>query len=375
MSNTKRRVRHLKSASTRATLNRRSAGARAAKAASAQATPPTEASDASARTGARFIVIERTERDLQALDVAPPCPFAVVEAETRQVPENFFGRAWQGHHATRESAEAEADRLNTLAGQFLASTEPVIAPVSTAPIGVPGPVLGDRPTAWAAELLAPTQEMPVITGEDPDPLQLPGAVRLRAAVDEIAHRPEGADSPGIVGTDEERSAAHAQATSGATSRRREAADDTAPRTVQLPRIVDALHANPGSGPVSAVIPGLRRAAIHEIRHGEQVACTDGSWRTTAGGSLRDGLAVLVMDDLTEHAFNPALQFWVRNAPTATDLAGLYRPPCPNGCFRTQADLHLCTCNFGCGCAPHPASVLRRPSDADTRELRLAGAVA
>lgn len=376
MSNTKRRVRHLKSASTRAALNRRSAGARAAKAASAQATAPVEPSDASARTGARFIVIERTESDLHELQTAPGLPFAVVEAETRQVPENFFGRAWQGHHTTRESAQVEADKLNALAGQFLASTEPVIAPISPAPIGVPGPVLGDRPTAWAAELLAPTQEMPAITGEDPDPLQLPGAVRLRAAVDEIAHRPETPASPGIVETSDEHAAAFAEARSGANGRRRVPVDDTTQRTVQLPRIVDALHADRSDGPSSAVIPGLRRAAIHEIRHGEQVACTDGSWRTTAGGSLRDGLAVLVMDDLTEHVFHDTtLRFWVRNAPTASDLAGLYRPPCPNGCFRTQADFHLCTCNFGCGCAPHPASVLRRRDLADTRELHLAGAVA
>lgn len=385
MSSTKRRVRHLKSTSTRAALNRRSAGARAAKATSTQATAPVEPSDASVRAGARFIVIERTESDLREQETELACPFAVVEAETRQTPENFFGRSWQGYHATRESAQAEAQELNALAGQFLASTEPVIAPTKAeptmpAPMGVPGPVLGDKPTAWAAELLAPTQEMPAVTDDDPDPLELPGTTTLRAAVGEITHRPEPAVPPelsGPVETAEARDAAAFDARISAGNRRLlPGDDDRAARTTQLPRISDAMHAGPAEGISSPVIPGLRRAAIHEIRHGEQVACTDGSWRTTAGGSLRDGVAVLVMEDLTEHVFHDTtLRFWVRTAPTATALAGLHRPPCPNGCFRTQADFQLCTCNFGCGCAPHPASVLRRGDLVDTRELHLAGAVA
>lgn len=380
MSNTKRRVRHLKSASTRATLKRRAAGARAAKAVSAQATPPAEPSDASARTGARFIVIERTDRDLHEREAEPGRPFAVVEAETQQSPENFFGRDWQGSHATRESAQAEAAQLNELAGRFLTATDPVIAPVSPTPMGVPGPVLGDKATVWAAELLAPTQEMPVITDDDPDPLELPGTGALRAAVDEITHRPEPTVPPDVSGsveTAEARDAAASDARISAGDPRLLPGDeDRSARTTQLPRISDVMHAGPAEGRSSAVIPGLRGVLIHEIRHGEQVACTDGSWRTTAGGSLRDGVAVLVMEDLTEHVFNDATQrFWVRSAPTAAEPAGLYRPPCPNGCFRTQADFRLCTCNWGCGCAPHPAPVLRRRADADTRELHLAGAVA
>jgi len=411
VSNTKRRVRALKSASTRAARERRAAGARLAKAASAQATPASAATEASARAGARFIVIERTGSDRR--EAEPGCPFMVVEAATTQVPENFFGRDWIGYHSTRELADIEANELNALAGHFLVTTQPVIGPSAAPVMADLKSVLGSKATAWAAELLAPTQEMPAIPAEDDEPSRLPGAENLRAVVDEIAHRPQ---APAGQSTGERyahilRAAGWEPPASGAKldgpsarvleeSFRKdiESADgpadaprgpvdgggrqehrDIAQRTLQLPRITDTVHTSrPGrDSHASPIIPGLRRALIYEILAGQQVLCTDGSWRTTAGGSLRDGAGILVMADLTEHAVDADVRFWVRAQPTASAAAGLHhRPACPNGCFRTQADYRLCTCNWGCGCSPHPAPRATTAHTAtDTRELHLTGAVA
>jgi hypothetical protein len=408
VSNTKRRTRRLRSAAARATVKRRTAGARAAAALSAQASETAAVPEASARAGARFIVIERTGRGRQ--DDESDRPFMVVEAETRQIPENFFGRDWTGLHSTRESADAEAGELNALAGHFLVATEPVVDRIAPAPVMADlAPVLGKRATAWESLVLAPTAEMPVISDEDDEPSRLPGAENLRAVVDEIAHRPH---APAGQSTGERyahvlRAAGWEPPASGAKlddlsarafeegfGKDTESADgpaadsprgpvdggrwrehrDIAQHTLQLPRITDAVHTSrPGrDSPASPIIPGLHRALIHEIRAGEQVLCTDGSWRTTAGGSLREGVAILVMADLTEHAFNADLRFWVRPQPPAAAAGLHHRPTCPNGCFRTQADYRLCTCNWGCGCSPHPP---QRPARTDTREFLLAGAVA
>lgn len=414
MSNTNRRARTARSNGARVNAQRRTTTAdtnqKDAATASPQATEPQVLVDAPVHTTARFSVIERSApRDLK-----PDCPFAVVETETDQVPENWFGQSQRGYHRTRESAEAEADELNELAERFIPAAGPgtiavllltplpvdstgldpsaesgngdeaasmladtftsgVLGAPPSGPIDAPGPMLGESRTAWEQELLTSTNELPAITDDT-----APAAMPTPTDTDEAA-----GTAPDDKVKDDDASAADNQPADALTVAEAAGNDDAS--TVQLPRIIDALRAEatPTRRPVGRHAQDSRRRvgdpspikpkAPQQINPGQQVLCSDGSWHTVANAGIHDGTAVLLIEDGTEHAYTGSVQFWVRNIPSWRAPVSPVRPPCPNNCTATNDRLHLCRCSWGCGCAPHPAGPMHRSSVRNPRRPATASA--
>lgn len=530
MSRTNRRARAARSVGARTNAQLHATGGQSADDTSLQATAAAAALDAPMYQGARFTAVERSGQ----LDIEPGCPFAVVETETGQVPENWFGQPQRGYHRTRQHAEQEATHLNELAERFQptgvsaveATLQPslniddALQPTEATPsdgtkstqdtvdltadngstdadddgvtdsvrIGAIRPMLGEKPGAWEQFLLTRTAEQPVIDGNElqsapavdtmlPEPAgqsvpgvaqdtsgdvdagELPGVTALRHTMVELL--PRGVAAVLEVDTRASmlsvRSASHGfgdtveqvfdlqdaeetrDAYPFAAAPTAGPRDDSA-RTVQLPKIFDGEHGRaagaaaawppmtsarlfdgdaetvrrqvgdevehqgvrriaavslaldgetattaaahllvePGQPIAPNVVikalmdtaydvrPSLQQIAPELIDAGQLVLCSDGSWRTTAGGTLQDGVAVLLMADGTEHAYMGAVQFWVRDPQRTAAPAGSERPPCPNSCTLTSDQVHRCRCPFSCGCAPHPDGP---PRQARTRRTR------